>query len=204
MSEHLTPESAKLETPNVVADDKLPRSVVIVLSILLFTAFVMMLNETTLAVALPAMMADYDITAATAQWLLTGFMLTLAVVMPTTGWLLDRFSTRGVFIFAVIAFLIGTVTAALAPSFVILLAARVAQAIGTAIVMPLLMTVAMTLIPFHRRGTIMGLISVVMAVGPALGPSLAGAILSFTSWHGISGYGPAHDAGRHRGRHQTH
>ena len=185
MSEHLTPESAKLETPNVVADDKLPRSVVIVLSILLFTAFVMILNETTLAVALPAMMADYDITAATAQWLLTGFMLTLAVVMPTTGWLLDRFSTRGVFIFAVIAFLIGTVTAALAPSFVILLAARVAQAIGTAIVMPLLMTVAMTLIPFHRRGTIMGLISVVMAVGPALGPSLAGAILSFTSWHGI-------------------
>ncbi|KIT91257.1 hypothetical protein QT22_00325, partial [Staphylococcus aureus] len=82
MSEHLTPEPAKLETPPVVADDKLPRSVVVVLSILLFTAFVMMLNETTLAVALPAMMADYDITAATAQWLLTGFMLTLAVVMP--------------------------------------------------------------------------------------------------------------------------
>ena len=152
MSEHLTPESAKLETPNVVADDKLPRSVVIVLSILLFTAFVMILNETTLAVALPAMMADYDITAATAQWLLTGFMLTLAVVMPTTGWLLDRFSTRGVFIFAVIAFLTGTVTAALAPSFVILLAARVAQAIGTAIVATV-MTVAMT--RFLHRGTIM-------------------------------------------------
>ena len=185
MSQHSAAEPTDLPKPPVVAGDKLPRSVVAVLSILLFTAFVMMLNETTLAVALPAMMADYGITVATAQWLLTGFMLTLAVVMPTTGWMLDRFSTRSVFIFAVIAFLIGTVIAALAPSFAILLAARVAQAIGTAIIMPLLMTVAMPLIPFHRRGTIMGLISVVMAVGPALGPSLAGAILNFTSWHGI-------------------
>ena len=185
MSEKLTPEPAKLEEPAPVSGDKLPRSTVVVLSILLFTAFVMLLNETTLAIALPAMMSDYNITAATAQWLLTGFMLTLAVVMPTTGWMLDRFTTRSTFIFAIAAFLIGTVIAALAPSFGILLAARVSQAIGTAIVMPLLMTVAMTLIPFHRRGTIMGLISVVMAVGPALGPSLAGAILSFTSWRGI-------------------
>lgn len=185
MSQHTPAESTTLSEPPVVAGDKLPRDVVVVLSILLFTAFVMMLNETTLAVALPAMMADYSITAATAQWLLTGFMLTLAIVMPTTGWILGRFRTRSVFIFAVVAFLIGTIVAALAPSFIVLLAARVAQAIGTAIIMPLLMTVAMTLIPFHRRGTIMGLISVVMAVGPALGPSLAGLILSFTSWHGI-------------------
>lgn len=173
------------QQPPVLAGDKLPRSVVVVLSILLFTAFVMMLNETTLAVALPAMMADYSITAATAQWLLTGFMLTLAIVMPTTGWMLDRFTTRTVFNVAIVAFLAGTILAALAPSFMVLLGARVAQAVGTAIIMPLLMTVSMTLIPFHRRGTIMGLISVVMAVGPALGPSLAGVILTFTSWHGI-------------------
>src|SRR5699024_715269 len=128
MSEHLTPEPAKLAQRGVPADDKLPRSVVVILSILLFTAFVMLLNETTLAVALPAMMDDYSISAATAQWLLTGFMLTLAVVMPTTGWILDRFDTRSVFLFAVVAFLIGTIIAALAPSFVVLLAARVAQA----------------------------------------------------------------------------
>lgn len=185
MSDKITPTSAELKKPPVVADDKLPRSVKTVLLILLFAALVMILNETTLSVALPAMMADYSITAATAQWLLTGFMLTLAVVMPTTGWMLERFSTRAVFIFAVVAFLIGTIIAALAPSFPVLLAARVAQAVGTAIIMPLLMTVAMTLIPFHKRGTVMGLIAVVMAAGPALGPGLAGLILSFTSWHGI-------------------
>lgn len=156
-----------------------------VLAVLVFTAFVMMLNETTLVVALPSVMADFSISAATAQWLLTGFMLTMAVVLPTTGWLLDRFTTRSVFLFATVAFLIGTVLAALSPTFGLLLLARVAQAIGTAVIMPLLMTVAMTLVPPHRRGSVMGLIAVVMAVGPALGPTVAGVILSFTSWHGI-------------------
>lgn len=145
----------------------------------------MLLNETTLAVALPAIMRDYSITAETAQWLLTGFMLTMAVVLPMTGWLLDRFSTRKVFIFAAALFLIGTVAAALAPSFIVLLIARVAQAIGTAIIMPLLMTVTMTLVPVQRRGAVMGLIGIVMAAGPALGPTVAGLILNITTWHGI-------------------
>jgi DHA2 family lincomycin resistance protein-like MFS transporter len=61
----------------------------------------------------------------------------------------------------------------------------VLQAVGTAVVMPLLMTVTMTLVPPQRRGTVMGLIAVVMAVGPGLGPTVAGVILSFTSWNGI-------------------
>lgn len=177
----MSPSSAT----NPAESASIPGPVKIVLGVLVFTAFVMMLNETTLAVALPSIMADYDISAATAQWLLTGFMLTMAVVLPTTGWLLERFTTRGVFIFATAIFLIGTVIAALAPSFALLLLARVAQAIGTAIVMPLLMTVAMTLVPAQRRGTVMGLIAVVMAVGPALGPTVAGVVLSFTTWHGI-------------------
>src|SRR5690606_5340378 len=120
----------------------IPAGVKMVLGVLVFAAFVMILNETTLAVALPAIMVDYSITAGTGQWLLTGFMLTMAVVLPTTGWMLDRFSTRSVFLFAIAAFLVGTVIAALAPSFELLLGARVAQAVGTAVIMPLLMTVA--------------------------------------------------------------
>ncbi len=163
----------------------IPKPVVLILAVLVFTAFVMMLNETTLAVALPAIMADYSIDANTAQWLLTGFMLTMAVVLPATGWMLERFTTRSVFIFATAIFLAGTVIAAVAPTFPIMLGARVAQAIGTAVIMPLLMTVAMTVVPIPRRGAVMGLIAVVMAVGPALGPSVAGVILSFASWHMI-------------------
>lgn len=163
----------------------IPRPVKIVLAVLVFAAFVMMLNETALAVALPAIMAEYGIEATTAQWLLTGFMLTMAVMMPMTGWIIERFSTRAVFVFAIAAFLLGTVVAALAPSFIVLLIARVAQGIGTAVILPLLMTVTMTVVPPQRRGTIMGLIAVVMAVGPGLGPTVAGLILSVATWHAI-------------------
>lgn len=165
--------------------DAIPGSVKTILAVLVSTAFVMMLNETTVAVALPSIMVDYSISATTAQWLLTGFLLTMAVVLPITGWMLDRFTTRSVFMFATIAFLLGTVMAAVAPIFIMMLLARILQAIGTAVIMPLLMTVTMTLVTVPRRGTVMGLIGVVMAAGPALGPTVAGVVLSFTSWHGI-------------------
>ena len=121
-------------------------SVAGVLVVLLSTAFVMMLNETTVAVALPAIMGEFHVSAATAQRLLTGFMLTMAVVMPTTGWMLERFSTRPVFIVAVAAFLLGTLLAALAPWFGVLLLGRLFQGAGTAVVLPLMMAVTMTLV----------------------------------------------------------
>lgn len=121
-------------------------SVAGVLVVLLSTAFVRMLNETTVAVALPAIMGEFHVSAATAQWLLTGFMLTMAVVMPTTGWMLERFSTRPVFIVAVAAFLLGTLLAALAPWFGVLLLGRLFQGAGTAVVLPLMMAVTMTLV----------------------------------------------------------
>ena len=163
----------------------MPRSTVITLGILVVTATVMLLNETSLVVALPAIMADYSIPATTAQWLLTGFMLTMAVVIPTTGYLIDRFSTRTLFNAATGLFLLGSLCGALAPVFAVLLLGRVIQAIGAAIIVPVLMTVTMTLVPPQRRGTVMGLISVVIAVGPALGPTFGGAVVSAYSWHMI-------------------
>lgn len=156
---------------------------VFVLVVLVLTAFIMMVNETTLAVALPFIMADFSITAATAQWLLTGVMLTMSIVLPTTGWMLDRFTTRQVYGVSITSFLLGTIVAALSPSFAVMLGGRVLQAIGTAIILPLIMTVVMTVVPPHRRGTVMGVISVVMAVGPALGPTIAGLILTIGHWH---------------------
>lgn len=121
-------------------------SVAGVLVFLRSTAFVMMLNETTVAVALPAIMGEFHVSVATAQWLLTGFMLTMAVVMPTTGWMLERFLTRAVFIVAIAAFLLGTLLAALAPWFGVLLLGRLFQGAGTAVVLPVMMAVTMTLV----------------------------------------------------------
>lgn len=166
-------------------DAALSREVVSNLLVLVLAATIMILNETSLSVALPSIMADFSIPATSAQWLTTGFMLTMGVVIPTTGFLLERLTTRQIFGIATGLFLTGTVVAALAPVFAILLLGRVIQAAGTALILPTLMTVAMTLVPPQRRGTVMGVISVVIAVAPALGPTVGGAILNASSWHFI-------------------
>ncbi|WP_404289448.1 MDR family MFS transporter [Glutamicibacter arilaitensis] len=156
-----------------------------IIGALALAAFLMILNETVLTVALPGIMSDMNISAAAGQWLTTGFLLTMSAVIPTTGFLLQRFSTRSLFIFALSSFFIGTLLAIFAPSFAVLLAARVIQAIGTAIVLPLLMTTTLTLIPMHKRGAVMGLNSIVISVGPAVGPTVSGAIVHAWGWHYI-------------------
>ncbi|NUL46790.1 multidrug efflux MFS transporter [Cellulosimicrobium funkei] len=156
-----------------------------IIATLVVTAFVMILNETVLSVALPTLIVELGITAVTAQWLSTGFMLTMAIVIPTTGFLLNRFSTRTVFITALSSFLVGTALCAVAPTFEILMAGRVVQAIGTAMVLPLLMTTTLALVPFQHRGTVMGLSSVVISVAPALGPTISGIVLQNMGWNAL-------------------
>lgn len=153
-----------------------------VISLLLVAAFTVILNETVMSVAIPHLMEDLGVTAVAAQWLTTAFLLTMAVVIPTTGYVLQRFTTRAVFIAAMSLFSAGTLIAALAPGFEILLVARVVQATGTAIMIPLLMTTVMTLVPAAERGRRMGNITIVIALAPALGPVISGAILSFADW----------------------
>ncbi|MGO4691124.1 MDR family MFS transporter [Glaciibacter sp. 2TAF33] len=153
-----------------------------VIWLLLAAAFVVILNETIMSVALRELMIDLRIDARAAQWLTTAFMLTMAVVIPITGFLLQRFNTRPVFIAAMSLFSAGTLIAALAPGFEVLLVARVVQASGTAIMMPLLMTTLMTLVPAAERGKTMGNVSIVISVAPAIGPTISGLILNTLSW----------------------
>ncbi|MCC6496128.1 MAG: DHA2 family efflux MFS transporter permease subunit [Propionibacteriaceae bacterium] len=180
---------ADIETaPNVpltsadTASDRLPRSTVRVLAILLVGAFVVILNETALNVALSRIMGDLRIDERTAQWLTTGFMLTMAVVIPITGWVMERLQTRAVFTLAMSLFSVGTLVAALSWAFPLLLAGRLIQASGTAIMMPLLMTTVMELIPPGQRGRVMGTISLVISAAPAIGPTMSGIILQFLPW----------------------
>lgn len=127
-----------------------------VIWLMLGAAFVVMLNETVMGVAIPNLVDDLGITIAAAQWLTTAFMLTMAVIIPITGFLLQRFSTRQIFLSAMTLFSIGTLISALAPGFEVLLLGRVVQASGTAMMMPLLMTTIMTLVPPASRGRFMG------------------------------------------------
>ncbi|KAD3633344.1 DHA2 family efflux MFS transporter permease subunit [Arthrobacter yangruifuii] len=162
--------------------DKLDPRTKTVIGLLLVSSFVVILNETIMSVALPRLMADLNISAGTAQWLTTGFMLTMAVVIPATGFLLQRFSMRGLFLTAMSLFSAGTLLAALAPGFGTLLGGRVIQAGGTAIMLPLLMTTVLNAVPAHRRGQMMGTISIVIAVAPAIGPTVSGIILNALDW----------------------
>ncbi|MHA6785027.1 DHA2 family efflux MFS transporter permease subunit [Pseudonocardia saturnea] len=154
----------------------------LVIGLLVGSAFVMILNETIMSVALPTLIVDLEVSASTAQWLTSGFLLTMAVVIPITGFLLQRFAPRQVFIGAMSMFSLGTLIAGLAPGFEVLLVGRVVQAVGTAVMIPLLMTTVLTLVPVERRGATMGTISIVIAVAPAIGPTISGLILSALDW----------------------
>ena len=154
----------------------------LVITLLLISTFVVILNETIMSVALPRLMDDLTITASTAQWLTTAFMLTMAVVIPITGFLLQRFSTKTIYIAAMTLFSTGTLIAAVSPGFVLLVVGRVIQASGTAIMIPLLFTTVLTLVPEQSRGRIMGNISIVISVAPAVGPTISGLILSVLDW----------------------
>ncbi|HEX7079525.1 MAG TPA: DHA2 family efflux MFS transporter permease subunit [Gammaproteobacteria bacterium] len=168
--------AAAAVSPAVAARNRL------VINLLLVSAFVVILNETVMSVALPPLMVSLNVTANAVQWLTTAFLLTTAVVIPVTGFLLQRLHTRPIFIAAMSLFVFGTLVAAVSPGLGLLIVARVIQASGTAIMMPLLMTTVMTLVPPETRGKTMGNISIVMSVAPAVGPTLSGLILNYLEW----------------------
>ena len=174
--------SAASTTSSAPSSDTSNARNTLVITLLLISTFVVVLNETIMSVALPRLMEDLSISASVAQWLTTAFMLTMAVVIPITGFLLQRFTTRTVYIAAMTLFSAGTLIAAIAPGFEVLLVGRIVQATGTAIMIPLLFTTVLTLVPETSRGRIMGNISIVISVAPAVGPTISGLILSVLDW----------------------
>ena len=156
-----------------------------VIGVLLVSTFVVILNETIMTVALPVLLVDLQVEASVGQWLTAGFLLTMSVVIPVTGFLIRRVPTRLLYGIAMALFSLGTLVAAVAPGFAMLLVARVVQASGTAIMLPLLMTTVMTLVPPTRRGAVMGNISIVISVAPAIGPTVSGVVLSLFGWRAM-------------------
>lgn len=179
MPAHSVDASSPLETGRV---QTLGARESLAIWLLLASAFVVMLNETIMGVALPKLMEELRISAALGQWLTAAFLLTMSIVIPITGMLIQRTRTRPLFIASMTLFSAGTLLSAVAPNFEVLLLGRVVQALGTAIMMPLLMTTVTTAVPKHQRGAIMGRIAIVMAVAPALGPTLSGVVLQYLEW----------------------
>jgi EmrB/QacA subfamily drug resistance transporter len=150
---------------------------------LLIGSFVSILNSTILSTALPHIMQYFNITASTVQWLTTAFMLVMAIMIPLTALLLEKFPTKKLFMFSLSIFGVGTLICAFSSDFAFLLIGRIIQAAGAGIMMPLINTVFLLIFPPEKRGFAMGLYGLVASVAPAIGPTLAGLIIDRWNWH---------------------
>ncbi|MGG1573076.1 DHA2 family efflux MFS transporter permease subunit [Fictibacillus sp. NRS-1165] len=153
-----------------------------IVALLLAGSFIAILNQTLMITAIPPVMEEMSITANSAQWLTTVFMLVNGIMIPVSAFLLERFSTRQLFITAMSVFAFGTLVAAMAPNFGTLLLGRVIQSSGAGVMLPLMQTVFLMIFPVHKRGAAMGLIGLVISFAPAIGPALSGWVTSHYSW----------------------
>ncbi|KFI94136.1 putative MFS-type transporter [Bifidobacterium saguini DSM 23967] len=150
--------------------------------VMMVGSFTAILNQTLMTSALPYLMREFNLPSNTVQWLSTGFMLTNGIMIPITAFLIQRFTTRQLFFYAIGMFLFGTLVCTFAPGFWVLLLGRILQATGAGILMPLLQTVLFITFPPDKRGTAMGWFGLVIAFAPALGPTLSGLIIDFLPW----------------------
>lgn len=153
------------------------------LIVIVIGTFVTILNQTLVTPALPSIMEDTHVDAATAQWLTTGFTLVNAIMIPITAYLQDRFSVKKLFVFSMSVFCVGTALCAWGPNFGVLLAGRLVQAMGAGIMMPMSMTVLLMTFPVERRGSAMGVFGLIIAFAPAIGPTVAGIVVDVANWN---------------------
>ncbi|WP_416729712.1 DHA2 family efflux MFS transporter permease subunit [Fictibacillus sp. JL2B1089] len=153
-----------------------------IVSLLLAGTFIAILNQTLMITAIPPIMKEMNITANSAQWLTTVFMLVNGIMIPVSAFLLERFTTRQLFISAMSVFAVGTLVAGLAPNFETLLLGRVIQSSGAGVMLPLMQTVFLMIFPVNKRGSAMGLVGLVISFAPAIGPALSGWVTSHYSW----------------------
>jgi EmrB/QacA subfamily drug resistance transporter len=157
------------------------------IAILFIGAFIALLNNTLLNVALPTIMVEFDVKPSVVQWLTTGYMLVNGILIPASAFFIQKFTNRKLFLTAMVLFTLGTLLAIFAPSFAVLVAARMIQACGSAMMMPLLMNVMLTAFPIERRGTAMGIFGLVMITAPAIGPTLSGWVIEHYTWRTLFG-----------------
>lgn len=155
--------------------------------VLLIGTFCTVLNQTLLTTAFPTLMMAFDITASDVQWLTTGFLLVNGIMIPITAWLINKFSSKSLYLTAMTIFLVGTIACFTAPNFSTLLIGRLVQAAGVGISMPLLQNIMLSIFPPEKRGSAMGMSGIVIGLAPALGPTLSGWIIDHYDWRYLFG-----------------
>ncbi|PTF28171.1 MFS transporter [Staphylococcus cohnii] len=168
------------ETGNFHVEKRIPLFIV-----LLSGAFITILNQTLLGTALPPIMKDLQVSESTVQWLQSIFMLVNGIMIPVTAFLIERFTSRQLFLTAMSIFAAGTLLCAVGIDFSMLLIGRVLQAAGAGIMMPLMQTILFLTFPKEKRGTAMGLFGLVIAFAPAIGPTLSGILVEHLTWRSV-------------------
>ncbi|MBU7595774.1 DHA2 family efflux MFS transporter permease subunit [Metabacillus halosaccharovorans] len=153
--------------------------------VLISGAFAAVLNQTILSTALPHVMKDLQLDANVAQWLQSIFMLVNGIMIPITAFLIERFTTRGLFLTAMGLLGVGTFICSISPNFAFLMTGRVLQASGAGIMMPLMQTILFLVFPVEKRGTAMGLFGLVISFAPAIGPTLSGWLVDHFVWRSL-------------------
>lgn len=151
----------------------------------LIAGFVGLFSETALNMALGNLMIEFDVVSSTVQWITTGYLLTMGILIPVSALLIQWFSTRQLFVASLLFSIAGAIVSGMAPTFSALLLGRVIQAIGTGLLIPLMFNTVLVIFPIHKRGTVMGLVGLVMMSAPAIGPATAGLIIEVLSWNWI-------------------
>lgn len=159
------------------------KKVIIINAVLIFGAFMSALNQTLLTPALPSIMNDLQIDAATVQWLTTIYLLVNGIMVPVTAFLLDKFTTRFLFFLSMGLFTVGTFLSGISDTFSMMLCARILQAIGAGIVNPVGQTIMLLTVPKQYRGAGMGIIGLVFGLGPCVGPVVSGFVVDAFSWN---------------------
>lgn len=142
-------------------------------------------NENLVNMALVAIMGDFSIDAVAAQWLVTGYMIAVTVVVTCMAYLYRRLSMRALFFAAAALSIAGSAGGLLAPSFPLLLAARLVQAVGTGVFIPLMMNVIVDRVPHERLGTYLAIGSAMITIGPATAPIVTGFMVSDLGWRSV-------------------
>lgn len=157
----------------------------LMMAVILFGAFMALLAETLFNNALTNIMHSFSINQATVQWISTGYLLVVGLMIPISSWVFNNFKTKYNYLFMITLFLIGSLIGWVAPNFVILLVGRFVQAIAAGLMMPFIQNVILLLFPPEKRGLALGVTGLVIALGPTVGPTLSGIILEYFGWRNL-------------------
>ena len=161
------------------------KPLVLLLSVLYGSAFIAGFNENLVNMALVSIMAEYGVDSVTAQWLVTGYMIVATVVVTCMAFLYRRFHVRTLFFGAAGLSIVGSAMGLVAPSFELLLVARLVQAVGTGIFIPLMMNTILVVTPKNKLGTYLSVGGCMITFGPAFAPVVCGALVTAFGWHSI-------------------